>query len=292
MTAVNQKNAPWGLARISHRPKLTFATFNRYDYEQKAGEGVDVYVLDSGVSENHQDFEGRASWGTNATGDDENIDGNGLGTHLAGIVAGRKHGVAKQARIIAVKVAYANGEVDPKALIKGLEWTVEQATASGQPSVALIGGAWMGGKDADVDEAVDAAANAGLFVVVPAGDNNDDALIRSPSGASGAFTVGASTLTDERWYGSGHGPAVNVFAPGENVLSTYIGNAQSTATLSGTAQAAAHVAYLAAYLLSTSAEVTPATVRDAITVLATRDALANIPDGTSNLLAFNNVSPS
>lgn len=291
MTAVNQKNAPWGLARLSHRPKLTFGTFNRYDYEEKAGEGVDVYVLDSGVSETHQDFEGRASWGTNVTGDGENIDGNGLGTHLAGIVAGRKHGVAKRAKIIAVKVAYTNGEVDPKALIKGLERTVEQAKASGQPSVALIGGAWMG-KLADVDEVIDAAANAGLFVVVPAGDNNDDALHRSPSGASGAFTVGACTLTDERWYASGHGPAVNVFAPGENILSTYIGNAQSTATLSGTAQAAAHVAGLAAYLLSTSAEVTPATVRDAITVLATRDALADIPDGTSNLLAFNNTSPS
>jgi len=291
MTAANQKHAPWGLARISHRPKLTFGTFNRYDYEEKAGEGVDVYVLDSGVSEDHEDFEGRASWGTNATGDDENTDGNGLGTHLAGIVAGRKHGVAKKARVIAVKVAYANGEVDPKALIKGLEWTLEQAKASGRPSVALIGGAWMG-KNADVDEAVDAAANGGLFVVVPAGDNNDDALTHSPSGASGAFTVGASTLADERWYGSGHGPGVNVFAPGENVLSTYIGSDRMTATLSGTAQAAAHVAGLAAYLLSTSTEVTPATVRDAITVLATRDALANIPDGTSNLLAFNNVSPS
>ncbi|GGY61167.1 S8 family serine peptidase [Streptomyces xanthochromogenes] len=174
MTAVNQKNAPWGLARISHRPKLTFATFNRFDFEEKAGEGVDVYVLDSGVSESYQDFEGRASWGTNATGDDENIDGNGLGTHLAGIVAGCKHGVAKRAGIIAVKVVYANREVAPKALIKGLEWTVEQAKGSGRPSVALIGDVWMG-KLADVDEAVDAAANAGLFVVVPAGDNKDDA---------------------------------------------------------------------------------------------------------------------
>lgn len=290
MTAVNQKNTPWGLARISHRPKLTFGTFNRYDYEQKAGEGVDVYILDSGVSENHQDFEGRAIWGTNTTGDDENIDGNGLGTHLAGIVSGRKHGVAKRAKTIAVKVAYPNGEVDPKNLIKGLEWTVEQAKASGRPSVALIGGAWMG-KNADVDEVINAAANGGLLVVVPAGDNDDDALQRSPSGASGAFTVGASTLNDERWYLSGYGPAVGIFAPGENILSTYIGDAQRTATLSGTAQAAAHVAGLAAYLLSTSAEVTPATVRDAITVLATRDALTDIPDGTSNLLAFNNASP-
>ncbi|MFJ2407420.1 hypothetical protein ACIOUE_39710 [Streptomyces xanthochromogenes] len=149
MTAVNQKNAPWGLARISHRPKLTFATFDRFDFEEKVGEGVDVYVLDSGVSESYQDFEGRASWGTNATGDDEKIDGNGLGTHLA-------------------------GEVDPKALIKGLEWTVEQAKGSGRPSVALIGDVWMG-KLADVDEALDAAANAGLFVVVQAGDNKDDA---------------------------------------------------------------------------------------------------------------------
>ncbi|MFD8695494.1 S8 family peptidase [Kitasatospora purpeofusca] len=285
-----QNGAPWGLARISHRRRLGLGTFTKYVHDEKAGEGVDVYVLDSGISTDHQEFEGRARWGTNVVDGEDDSDANGQGTHLAGIVAGRKYGVAKKATVIAVKVANASGTVEPKALVKGLEWTAEQAKASGRPSVALIGAALD--KNADLDAAVNTAANQGLFVVVAAGDFAKDALDYSPAGATGAFTVAASTLGDERTYFSNHGPAVEVFAPGLNIASAYTGSVTEFCSLSGTAQAAAHVAGLGAYLLSTSGDVTPATVRDAITVLATPDCLVDVPPSTSNLLAFNNAPDS
>lgn len=43
-----QKGAPWGLARISHRERLRLSTFQKYEFDVNGGEGVDVYVIDTG----------------------------------------------------------------------------------------------------------------------------------------------------------------------------------------------------------------------------------------------------
>lgn len=64
-----QTGAPWGLARISQRPKLTSSTFDKYKFDSRAGEGVDIYVLDTGINTAHVSFQGRARWGANVTGD-------------------------------------------------------------------------------------------------------------------------------------------------------------------------------------------------------------------------------
>ena len=85
------------------------------------------------------------------------------------------------------------------------------------------------------------------FVV---GNDNRNACNYSPAASVEAVTVGASTLGDERAYFSNHGPCVDVFAPGLNIVSTYIGSEYATTTLSGTSMASPHVAGLLAYLLS------------------------------------------
>jgi len=104
-----EKNAPWGLARISHRDSLTFGNFNKYLYAADAGEGVDVYVIDTGTYIDHVDFDGRAHWGKTIPAGDEDEDGNGHGTHCSGTIAGKKYGVAKKANVYAVKVLRSNG---------------------------------------------------------------------------------------------------------------------------------------------------------------------------------------
>merc|ERR1712093_671854 len=93
-----EKNAPWGLARISHRKSLGFSDFNKYLYAADAGEGVDVYVIDTGTNTEHVDFEGRAHWGKTIPANDADEDGNGHGTHCSGTVAGTKYGVAKKGK--------------------------------------------------------------------------------------------------------------------------------------------------------------------------------------------------
>ena len=57
-----ERNSPWGLARISHRDGLSFGNFNKYLYAEDGGEGVDVYVIDTGTNVDHLDFDGRAKW--------------------------------------------------------------------------------------------------------------------------------------------------------------------------------------------------------------------------------------
>jgi len=257
-----QRSAPWGLARISHRPKLTFGTFTRYDYDNDGGAGVDVYVVDTGINTDHVEFEGRASWGKTIP-QDVDEDGNGHGTHCAGTIASRKYGVAKAANVIAVKVLGSNGSGSMSDVVGGVVWAADAAkkkfdaakaefAATGKTkhkgSVANM--SLGGGKSQALDDAVNKAVDNGLHFAVAAGNDNRDACSYSPAAAEKAVTVGASTLGDERAYFSNYGSCVDVFAPGLNILSTYIGSTTATSTLSGTSMASPHTAGLLAYLLS------------------------------------------
>ncbi|KAJ7647827.1 peptidase S8/S53 domain-containing protein [Roridomyces roridus] len=258
-----QKSAPWGLARISHRPKLTFGTFTKYLFEETGGEGVDVYVIDTGINVNHVEFEGRASWGKTIPLNDVDEDGNGHGSHCAGTIASRKYGVAKGANVIAVKVLGSNGSGSMSDVVAGVDFAAESALekaaaadaelkATGKTSHkgSVANMSLGGGKSPALDRAVNAAVDSGLHFAVAAGNDNRDACNYSPAAAEKAVTVGASTLGDERAYFSNHGECVDVFGPGLNILSTYIGSTQATATLSGTSMASPHTAGLLAYLLS------------------------------------------
>ncbi|KAI9731698.1 MAG: serine protease [Cirrosporium novae-zelandiae] len=142
-TLETEKNAPWGLARISHRDSLSFGTFNKYLYSADGGEGVDVYVIDTGTNVDHVDFEGRASWGKTIPVGDSDEDGNGHGTHCSGTVAGKKYGVAKKANVYAVKVLRSNGSGTMSDVVKGVEWaaishsTKVQEAKSGKHKASL-----------------------------------------------------------------------------------------------------------------------------------------------------------
>ncbi|TBU58464.1 peptidase S8/S53 domain-containing protein [Dichomitus squalens] len=264
-----QKGAPWGLARISHRAKLTFSTFTKYEYDTDGGAGVDVYVIDTGINTKHVEFEGRASWGKTIPQNDVDEDGNGHGTHCAGTIASRKYGVAKAANVIAVKVLGSNGSGTMSDVVGGVTWAAKAAAdkakaaleefrrtgkTSHKGSVANM--SLGGGKSRALDDVVNRAVDNGIHFAVAAGNDNKDACNNSPAAAEKAITVGASTLGDERAYFSNHGPCVDVFAPGLNILSTYIGSNSSITTMSGTSMASPHTAGLLAYLLSLYPSVT------------------------------------
>jgi cerevisin len=297
-----QNNAPWGLARISHRESLSFGTFNKYLYTSTGGEGVDVYVIDTGTNVNHVDFEGRANWGkTIPTGDDD-LDGNGHGTHCSGTVAGKTFGVAKKANVYAVKVLKSNGSGTMSDVVKGVEWA---ATSHSNKVAAAKKGSvkkgWKGsaanmslggGKSVTLDLAVNAAVDAGIHFAVAAGNDNADSCNYSPAAAEKAVTVGASTLADERAYFSNYGKCNDIFAPGLNILSTWIGSKHAVNTISGTSMASPHVAGLLAYYLSLQPEkdsafavesITPAKLKKDIISVATRGVLTDVPADTANV---------
>lgn len=258
-----QKGAPWGLARVSHRNKLTFGTFNKYEYDGDGGEGVTAYIVDTGVNINHVEFEGRARWGKTIPRNDEDVDGNGHGTHCAGTVASGKYGVAKKAEIVAVKVLGSNGSGSMADVVSGVVWAAEDAAKKAKLAAeelritgktkykgSVANMSLGGGKAKSLDDAVDAAVDSGLHFAVAAGNDNKDACDFSPAAAEGAVTVGASTITDARAYFSNWGKCVDVFAPGLNILSTWTGGKDATNVISGTSMASPHVCGLLAYLLS------------------------------------------
>ncbi|KAG5640674.1 hypothetical protein DXG03_007590 [Asterophora parasitica] len=277
-TSATQTNAPWGLARLSKPDKLANQntrdlTFS-YTYDNYAGFGVDVYVVDTGIYTAHSDFGGRARWGATFGGYPD-TDGNGHGTHVAGIVAGTQFGVAKAANVIAVKVLSGFGSGSISDVISGLDWVASSVAASGRPSIATLALA-IGSTSIPLDNAVTSLVDRGIHVTVAAGNSNTDAGSTSPARAAGAITVGASTITDARASFSNYGAVVDIFAPGENIISAWIGSTTATNNLSGTSIATPHVAGLVAYLISKHGNSPPAAITALIKSLSVKGILAGI----------------
>ena len=284
---------------------MTLGTFTKYLYCAEGGEGVDVYVIDTGTNIDHVDFEGRAFWGATIPENDEDEDGNGHGTHCSGTIAGKKYGVAKKANIYAVKVLRSNGSGTMSDVVKGVEWAVArhvnqvEAAKSGRGRKGFKGSAANmslgGGKSVSLNLAVNAAVDAGIHFAVAAGNDNANSCRYSPASAEKAVTVGASTLSDERAYFSNYGTCNDIFAPGLNIVSTWRGSKYATNTISGTSMASPHIAGLLAYYLSIQpssdsgyavAEITPKELKKTILSVATVDSLVGIPSDTNNVSNF------
>lgn len=298
-----QNGAPWGLSRISHREALSLGSFNKYLFDNEAGEGVTSYVIDTGINIKHVEFEGRAKWGSTIPANDEDLDGNGHGTHCAGTIASKQYGVAKKAEVVAVKVLRSNGSGTMSDVVKGVEFAAKSHLQAVKDNKKGFKGSTAnmslgGGKSPSLDLAVNAAVSAGLHFAVAAGNDNADACKYSPAAAENAITVGASTLSDSRAYFSNYGECVDIFGPGLNILSTYIGSDTASATLSGTSMASPHVAGLLTYYLSlqpgsdsefftAKGGITPKQLKNKIIEYSTKNVLTDIPDDTPNYLIFN-----
>ncbi|KAG8924643.1 hypothetical protein FRC02_010290 [Tulasnella sp. 418] len=223
----------------------------KYVYPGAAGEGVVIYVLDTGVYIQHSEFEGRASYGISFQGDPD--DKHGHGTHVSGTAIGKTYGAAKKAKVVSVKVLNDDGKGLVSTMIAGIDWVIQQ-TSSPSPSAfgitAIINmscGAWA---DDALDDAVTIAALFGVVPVVAAGNDGGDASERSPSRADAAFTVGSINVEDHLAHNSNHGDCVNIYAPGSKILSAGIGDRDATAYKSGTSMATPHVSGTFALYLS------------------------------------------
>ncbi|KAH7337083.1 peptidase S8/S53 domain-containing protein [Rhizoctonia solani] len=290
---LKQTDAPWGISRISRKKRLSRGSKVdklNYVFERKpSGAGVDVYVLDTGVNTQHVDFGGRAKWGS-TFGPYNNTDGHGHGTHIAGTIAGKQFGVAKAASIVAVKVLGDDNAGWNSDLVAGINWATQQAMLNQRPSVISIS---IGSpSDAAVDAAVSRAVALGVHVVVAAGNSNRDAKDFSPARVPAVITVGATNINDGRWVtsanvGSNYGPVVDIFAPGQDITSAWIGSNTATNRLTGTSMATPHVAGLVAYLLAVEGRRTPANMMARIKQLAPQRVLTGIPPGTQNELVWN-----
>ncbi|WP_327131454.1 S8 family peptidase [Streptomyces sp. NBC_01343] len=273
-----QDNPPsWGLDRIDQTAR---AGDKKYDYPDSAGEGVTAYVIDTGIRTTHKDFGGRATSGFDAVdNDDKADDGNGHGTHVAGTIAGTAHGVAKKAKLVAVRVLDDNGSGTTEQVVAGIDWVTQHHSGPSVANMSLGGGA-----DEALDEAVRRAIASGVTFAVAAGNESADAGQGSPSRVPEAITVASSTIDDEQSSFSNFGSVVDLYAPGSDITSDWNDSDTGTKTISGTSMATPHVVGAAAVYLAGHPSATPAQTAAALTAAATSGAVTNPSAGTANKL--------
>lgn len=274
-----QSNPPsWGLDRVDQR---TLPLDKSYTYSTTAS-NVHAYIIDTGINLRHSDFGGRATSGYDFVDNDSNAtDCNGHGTHVAGTVGGSAYGLAKGVRLVAVRVLDCNGSGTYDGVISGIEWVTSHAIKPAVANVSLGGSA-----SSAVDNAVASSISSGVTYAIAAGNSGANACNYSPARTSTAITVGATTNTDARASYSNYGNCLDIFAPGTNITSDWIGSGTATNTISGTSMAAPHVAGAAALYLATHTSATPATVRNALVAAGTTGKVTSAGQGSPNVLLY------
>src|SRR5438445_11000596 len=268
---------PWGLDRIDQRALPLSGT---YTYAS-TGAGVHVYLIDTGIWTSHPEFEGRADIVYNNAGGDGQ-DCSGHGTAVAGIVGSATYGVAKRVFLHGVRIGDCSGNASPSQITAGLDWV----TANHQtPAVANY--PVQTAPSAPLATAIKSHWDSGVFVSTTAGNHTEDACLEG-SGAT-PFAVAASTRTDAIASFSNFGSCVKIYAPGENIKSTWLGG--STNTVSGTSFAAPHVTAVAALYKATFGDAPSDTVAKWILNNATAGVITGNPPGTPNLLLYSPAPP-
>ncbi len=258
--AVQASPYSWGLDRID-QSNLPLDDTYEYTY---TGAGVQVYIFDSGIRKSHEDFGGRATCGINLISTETCTDLNFHGTHVAGTVGGTISGVAKGVQLVDVKVLDKSGRGSFSGILTGLEYVIAQK--QNNPTIPMVINMSLGGNVVlpEVEDAIDDAVNAGIVVVVAAGNSALDACEQTPAYVSSAVTTGASNMDDTRADFSNFGDCVDIYAPGVDIVSAYYTGDDEYAYASGTSMAAPHIAGVAALYLEVNPTWTPAQVWNAM----------------------------
>ena len=253
------------------------------------GRGITVAVVDSGGDLDHPELRNQFyvnrdeipgngidddanGWIDDVTGydfiddDADPDDPNGHGTHVAGIIAAngtKVQGVAPQAKILPVRVLDRDGQGSDQAVATGIRYAADMGAS-------IINLSLGGNYSPVIAQAVYDAVVAGSLVVAAAGNEGANsptspAILSSPNEfvqATGVISVGAMNQHDQlagfsNRVGDTH--AIQVDAPGVNILSTYSGGRY--ALLSGSSAASPHVAGLAALMLSANPRLTSAQLK-------------------------------
>jgi len=269
----------WGLNRIGA------------DQRGRSGAGATVFVLDTGIRVTHEEFGGRATSALDMTsgslvecnGDLEcAADRGGHGTHCAGTAVGERYGVAPSALAGAIKVLGDNGSGSWSWSFSALDWL---ATKQVRPAVASMSLGGQGRIQAMAD-AVDAAVNAGVTVVVAGGNSNSDSCRFSPAFVPSAITVGSTDSNDRRSSFSNYGSCTDMWAPGSAVKSAGHRCDTCYATFSGTSMACPHVSGGAALILEANPTMKSSAVLEELLSNSVRNAISDLKRGDTNALLY------
>lgn len=271
----------WGVDRIDQRARTLDGTFR----STLTGSGVNVYVVDTGISP-HQQFGTRLRSGYSAVNDGRGtVDCNAHGTHVAGTAAGATLGVAPGAALIPVRVMDCNGSGSSSQVIAGLDWIAANGAKPGVVNMSLGGSAFS-----TLDAAAQRLISTGFTVVAAAGNSNVDACTQSPARASGVISVAASDNADAKASFSNWGSCVALWAPGTNIGSAGIASSTAVVSMNGTSMAAPHVAGAAALVLQSQPAATAAQVLQKLQQQATPNLVTGTPGTMTRALLYAGVA--
>lgn len=300
---VQQEEVPeqWGLDRID---QLDLPLDNEEFVPVNNGEGVDIYVIDTGCDFGHQEFsqmdDCTRSFETiyvpdSYEGDMTNTDGNGHGTHCAGTAAGNWVGVARCANVLCGRVLGNDGYGYTSDILAAMDIALERHI-NNPDAKSVVSMSLGGSRDYPVDdmmEKVDEMVAAGMIVSVAAGNSGRNANGFSPAAAESAWTIGASDVNDEIAYFSNYGEVVDIYAPGVDINSACARSAcevdNQYVSYSGTSMACPHVSGVAALLLS-KAQIPMRSANDVEKITESllcersQEKINGVPEGVSDLV--------
>lgn len=280
-TQTNVRNI--GLDRLDQESLPLDGSYS-YTY---TGRDVTAFILDSGIRWTHAEFEGRARCGYDATlGNESDVpceDRRGHATHVAGSIGGRNAGVAKDVDLVAVKVGLKRS-VAASAVIAGLEWVAQQKRD--HPDRSMVAVMSIGGNPFPaIDEAARAVVQAGVPLILSAGNNYMNACERSPQRVEEAITVGVALRDDTVPDWSNFGNCIDVYAPGDAIASAWKKNDTDIREATGSSFGAPFVAGAAALKLQEHPEYNPGKVWNALK----KDALKKVLTGVNGDASTNRL---
>lgn len=243
----------WGLDRINQAALPLDGNTSTPCYLARGAE-VTVYVIDTGLTTEHEQFGGRALALEAPDADlpspaDEYSNGMGHGSHVAGTVAGETTGVTPAATIVGIRAFDARGASRRVDVVSAIEYVTAAKAARRGATVVLNASSSADNPDGTTTAAADRAAEAGVIAVVSAGNEPISACTYHPARATGAITVAATLAADEFALFSARGRCVAVSAPGVH-LSVRANTTDGLIYKTGTSMAAPHVSGLTALIMA------------------------------------------
>jgi hypothetical protein len=211
---------------------------------------ITVAIIDTGIDYTHPDLDdGRVRTDMDrdfVNNDNDAMDDNGHGTHVAGTIAAEANngigvsGIMWQAQILPLKVCDSHGSCPAAAIADALYYAANHGARVVNMSLG-------GGCSAVIADAVNYAYfDKGVVVVASAG--NDGGSVGFPARHDAAISVGATDYRDRQAYFSNYGDYLDVVAPGVTIISSVPGAGYEA--FSGTSMAAPHVTGVVGLLLS------------------------------------------